>query len=77
MNQQTALNTLIQAARIANRRGAFELDESANIAAAIDAFREPQPEPEQKDKKTMHNPYLNQELESKRDFMKSGGSSEE
>jgi hypothetical protein len=52
MNQQTALNTLIQAARIANRRGAFELDESADIAAAIKAFTDQpqqQTEPEKQE----------------------------
>jgi hypothetical protein len=77
MNQQEALNTLIRAVEVANKRGAYGLRESQQIATAVNAFREPQPEPEQKDKKTMYNPYLNQEPEPDRDFMKSGGNDEE
>lgn len=41
MNQQEALNLIIGAVRTANRRGAFEVEESADIATAIKAFTEP------------------------------------
>jgi hypothetical protein len=49
MNQNEALNILIRAAELANKRGTYSLKESQQIAAAVDAFQEqqePQPEPE-------------------------------
>lgn len=42
MNQQQAIEVLISAVRVANKRGAFELDESEQINQAVKAFLPPQ-----------------------------------
>lgn len=46
MNQQEALNILVSAAEIANKRGAFSLKESKDIATAVEQFQ-PKEEPQQ------------------------------
>ena len=38
MNQEQALKLLIEAVEIANKRGAYSLQESRQIADAVDAF---------------------------------------
>ena len=38
MTEQEALNTLVGAVRVANKRGAFELEESTTIMEAIKVF---------------------------------------
>lgn len=41
MNQQQAIEILVQAARVANKRGAFELEEAEQISAAVKVFTTP------------------------------------
>jgi hypothetical protein len=43
MNQQEALNILLQAVEIANKRGAYSLQESKQIALAAEAFQQKEP----------------------------------
>lgn len=38
MTQENALNILVSAVRLANKRGAFEIEESAQILEAIKVF---------------------------------------
>ena len=38
MDQNQALNVLVQAARVAQKRGAFSLDEASAVARAVSAF---------------------------------------
>lgn len=38
MTQENALNVLVSAVRLANKRGAFEIEESAQILEAIKVF---------------------------------------
>jgi hypothetical protein len=38
MTQENALNILVSAVRLANKRGAFEIEESAQILDAIKVF---------------------------------------
>lgn len=38
MTQEIALNILVSAVRLANKRGAFEIEESAQILEAIKVF---------------------------------------
>jgi hypothetical protein len=42
MTEQEALNTLVSAVRLANKRGAFELEESTMIMEAIKVFTKPE-----------------------------------
>ena len=44
MNQEQALKLLIEAVEIANKRGAYSLQESRQIADAVDAFTQKQPD---------------------------------
>jgi hypothetical protein len=44
MTQQEALDVLVQSVRVANKRGAYELEESTIIAEAIKVFTSPQQE---------------------------------
>ena len=41
MNQQQAIEVLISAVRLANKRGAFELEESEQVNQAVKAFLPP------------------------------------
>ena len=43
MNQEQALKLLIEAVELANKRGAYSLQESRQIADAVDAFQQPAP----------------------------------
>ena len=43
MEQNQALNVLVQAVRVAQKRGTYNLDEASAIAAAVSTFI-PQPE---------------------------------
>lgn len=49
MNEQEALNTLVSAVRLANKRGAFELEESPVILEAIKVFTKPEETPPNND----------------------------
>ncbi len=42
MTQHQAIEILVQAARVANKRGAFELEESEQISQAVKLFTTPQ-----------------------------------
>ena len=46
MSQEEALNVLVQAARISQSKGVFNLDEAALVAQAVNAFVESEPEAE-------------------------------
>lgn len=46
MNQEQALSVLIQAARVAQSKGAFTLEDAKVIAEAISVFVPAQPQPE-------------------------------
>ena len=48
-NQQQALNVLVQAAQVAQKRGVYSLDEAGLIAQAIAVFAPPEEEPTQED----------------------------
>ena len=51
-SQQQALNVLVSAAQVAQKRGVFNLDEAAVIAQAVNVFMPPPPpeeEPTQED----------------------------
>jgi hypothetical protein len=47
MDQTAALNTLIQAAQVATKRGAFELVETESILAAIKVFTKKPEDPKE------------------------------
>ena len=54
MNQQQAIQILINSVQLANTKGAFQLAESKVIAEAVELFTKPAQEPvveESKDKK--------------------------
>lgn len=63
MNQQEALEILVQAVRLANKRGAYEIEESEQIAQAIKVFSQPQPQPESNQDPT--NPLVTNEVSEK------------
>lgn len=53
MNQQTALKILIEAVRIANKNGAYTLEDSASIFQAVSFFTQPKVEKQVKKEKPM------------------------
>lgn len=48
MNKQKAIEVLIQAVKIANKKGVYELEDSAVIANAVAIIQAPEPKPEPK-----------------------------
>lgn len=44
MTQQQALQTLVNAVKVAQKRGAFELEETPILAQAVAVFMPPQPQ---------------------------------
>ncbi|WP_017732729.1 hypothetical protein [Nafulsella turpanensis] len=46
MKQEEAIKILIQAAELANKRGAFSLTESKQVALAVEAFQVQEEQPE-------------------------------
>jgi len=46
MNKQKAIEVLIQAVKIANKKGVYELEDSAVIANAVAIIQAPEPKPE-------------------------------
>jgi len=51
MEQNTALQTLVQAVQVATKRGAFELAETPVIAEAVAVFTKKEEEPVKETKK--------------------------
>lgn len=47
MNQQEAIEVLVNAVRIATKRGAFELEETEIISQAVRAFTTTQEQPQE------------------------------
>jgi len=45
MNEQVALQILVEAAQVAQSRGAFKLEEAAQVAQAVGVFIKPKPAP--------------------------------
>ena len=48
-NQQQALSVLVQAAQVAQKRGAFDLNEASAVASAVRAFMPPESEDDTED----------------------------
>ena len=48
-NQQQALNVLVQAVQVAQKRGVYSLDEAGLISQAVAIFAPPAEEPTQED----------------------------
>ena len=49
LDQQQALNVLVQAAQLAQKRGAFDLNEAGVVASAVNTFMPPAPEEVEED----------------------------
>jgi len=61
MTHQEALDILVQSVRVANKRGAFELEESSIIAEAIKVFTPQQGDVPQEDETITTESVDNQE----------------